>query len=90
MPLVGGGDLIAKAEHTILAGVPETVRITNVTTHATEADVEQGRVSLGMLRLMLLLTRGGVISLRRLWIPGGPCSKPGIFGIPSCISVSGS
>ena len=44
MPLVKDGDLIAVVRHMIHARGPDTVRVTNVKGHATEADVEQGRV----------------------------------------------
>ena len=44
LPLVKDGDFIAIVQHLILAKGPETVRITKVNGHATDADVEQGRV----------------------------------------------
>ena len=44
LPLVKDGDLIALAQHMIRARGRETVRVTEVKRHATDADVEQGRV----------------------------------------------
>ena len=43
-PLVKDGHLIARVQHFILAGRPETVRITKLNRHATQADVDQDRV----------------------------------------------
>ena len=73
--VVKDGDLVAIVQHMILAGEPETVKVTKVKDHATETDVEQGRgrrTGLGTLRLNLLLTWVGGISQRRLCISGGP------------------
>ena len=44
LPLVEDGDLIAIVQHMISASGLETARIAKVTCHATDADVEQGRV----------------------------------------------
>ena len=61
----------------ILARGPDTIKVTEVKGHATEADVVQGGVrlekNLGTLRLTLLLTWVDDINLRRLWMLGGPC-----------------
>ena len=44
LPLVKDGDLIATVRHVILTRDQDTVKVTKVKCHATEADVEQGRV----------------------------------------------
>ena len=46
MSLVKDGDLVAIIQHMIQARRQDTVRVTKVKGHATEADVEQGRVRL--------------------------------------------
>ena len=46
LPLVKDGDLVALAQYMIRTRGRETVRITKVKGHATDADVEQGRVRL--------------------------------------------
>ena len=46
LPLVKDGDLIALAQYMIRTRGRETVRVTKVKGHATDADVEQGRVRL--------------------------------------------
>ena len=42
--MVKDGDLVAIVQHMLTAGGPDTVRVTKVKGHATEVDVEQGRV----------------------------------------------
>ena len=44
LTFVKDGDLIAVVRHMIHAWGPDTVRVTKGKGHATEADVEQGRV----------------------------------------------
>ena len=72
----------------------DTVRVTKVKGHATEADVQQGRVQeedrLAMRRLMLLPILVGVTSWNGLWILGVLCSLLGIPGIPLYNSCIGS
>ena len=46
MPLVKDGDLVALAQYMIRTRGRQTVTLTKVTGHATDADVEQGRVRL--------------------------------------------
>ena len=46
LPLVKDGDLVALAQHMIQARCRDTVRVTKVKGHATDADVEQGRMRL--------------------------------------------
>ena len=46
MPLVKNGDLIVIVQHMILSRGLDTVKVTKVKGHATEADVEQGWVRL--------------------------------------------
>ena len=46
MPLVKDGDLIAIVKFLILVWVADTVKVTKFKGHATDADVEQGRVRL--------------------------------------------
>ena len=46
LPLVKDGDLVAIAQYMIQARGQDTVRVTQVKGHATDADVEQGRVGL--------------------------------------------
>ena len=46
LPLVKDGDLVALAQYIIHARGRDTVRVTKVKRHATDADVEQGRVRL--------------------------------------------
>ena len=53
------GDLIAIVQHTILARWPGIVRVTEVKGHATETDVEQGRVRRTGLRTWRLILRLG-------------------------------
>ena len=60
LPLGKDGYLIAIIQHMILAQGPDTVKVTKVKGHATDADVDLGWVKLedkhGNSRLMLLLT----------------------------------
>ena len=62
LPVVKDGDLISLVHHMIRVRGQDTVKVTKVKGHATETDVEQGRVGLeaglGTLRLMLLRTWG--------------------------------
>ena len=44
LPWVPDGDLVAIVQHMLIARGPGTVRVTKVEGHATEFDVEQGRV----------------------------------------------
>ena len=44
LPLVKDGDLVAIVQHMLTAGGPDTVKVTKVEGHATEIDIEQGRV----------------------------------------------
>ena len=44
LPLVKDGDLVAIARYMICTRGRDTVRVTNVNCHATDADVAQGRV----------------------------------------------
>ena len=46
LPLVKDGDLVALVQYMIRTRCRETVRVTKVNGHATDADVEQGRVRL--------------------------------------------
>ena len=46
VPLVKYGDLIALAQYMIRTRGQETVRVTKVTGHAEDVDVQQGRVRL--------------------------------------------
>ena len=46
LPLLKDGDLVTFAMYMIQAREQDTVRVTKVKGHATEADVEQGRVRL--------------------------------------------
>ena len=46
LPLVKDGALMAITRHMILAQGPDTVKVTKVKGHASEADVDQGRVRL--------------------------------------------
>ena len=44
LPLVNDGDLIGTIQHMILARGPESVKVTKVKGHATDADVELDQV----------------------------------------------
>ena len=46
LPLVKDGDMIALVQYMIRTGGRETVRVTKVTGHAEDVDVQQGRVRL--------------------------------------------
>ena len=46
LPLVKDGDLVALAQYMIRTRARQTVRVTTVTGHATDTDVDQGRVRL--------------------------------------------
>ena len=64
LPLVNDADLVALAQYMIRTRGRHTVRVTKVTGHATDVDVDLGRVRLrtswGMRRLILLLILVGV------------------------------
>ena len=47
-------------------------------------------IGLGILKLIQLPTWEGVISLRKLWMLGGPCFSPGSSGKPLCFSFIGT
>ena len=46
LPLVGDGDLVVLVPYMVQAGGRDTVRVTKVKGHATDEDVEHGRVRL--------------------------------------------
>ena len=86
LPLVKDGDLIAIVRHmTRVWGL-----VTKVEGHATEADVDQGRVRVeDRLGSDEADTAAGVSSLRRLWMRDGRCSMLGSSGIPLCFNCIG-
>ena len=87
LPLVKDGDLIATVQHMILCRGPDTVRETEVNCHATEADLEQGRVRAEVRLGNIQADTAADLSRRyqserRLWISGGPWLILGSSGIP--------
>ena len=85
LPLVYDGDLIAVVQHMIIAWGPGTVKVTKVKGHATEADVEQGRVwledRLGKIEADTAADLGRRHQFEGPWVLGGPCLPPRSSGI---------
>ena len=83
--LVKGGDLVALAQYMIRTRGRHTVRVTKVTGHATDVDVDLGRVRtedrLGIRRLILLLILVGVISRSCPLMLGVACLRLVLIGI---------
>ena len=75
LPLLKDGDLIVIVQHMIQAWGADTVGVTKVKGHATEDDVDQGRVRmeerLGNAEADTVAILGRPISLNQLWMPGG-------------------
>ena len=85
---VKDGDLVAVIQHMIRARGQDTVRVTKVKGHATEADVQQGKVReedrFGNEEADAAADLGGrqQVSWKGLWMSGVLCSMQGIPGIP--------